>query len=232
MNEVSINSTSGNFGETTFLPDSFEWSFWLFMLLNLICFAIVKSAQNGYFQSLFRTAVINRQLLQNTQEDLKLTKYYSYLLTFTYFSSFSCILSHLITEDSYSEYAIPIFGVLVGIILLKWLVIWMISFVSKTSSGTTEHILNHAIFFQLGGLILTPILIITHFIAEPYQWAISLGLVVIIGLLILIREIQSLLRALKARIPALYIILYLCTLEMLPVGLVIAVIANNFKGLN
>ena len=217
MNEVSINSTYENLGQTTFLNDSFEWSFWVFMIFNLVCFALVKSVQNGYFKSLFRTAIINRQLLQNVQEDLKLTKYYSYLLAFTYFTSFACILIHFIS-NSYSEFAIPILGGLLSITVLKWLVIWMISFVSKTNSGTTEHILNHAIFFQIGGLILTPILILTHFAPTIYQMAISIGLVAIIVLLILIREIQSLLRALKARIPALYIILYLCTLEMLPKG--------------
>jgi hypothetical protein len=201
------------------------------MLLNLVFFAIVKSAQPGYFKSLFRTAIINRQLLQNVQEELKITKYYSLLLAFTYFSSFGCIISQL-TAESYSTFALPIVGILCAAIILKWLVIWMISFVSKTSSGTTEHLYNHAIFFQLGGIILSPILILTHFVSEDLQFLISIALASIIGLLILLREAQSLLRALKARIPALYIILYLCTLELLPAVLLTCVIVNNSKGLN
>ena len=231
MNEITINSNTNQFGENSFISFDFEWSFWIFMLLNLIFFAIAKSAHADYFKSLFRTAIINRQLLQNVQEDLKITKYYSYLLTLTYFTSLSCLASQIYT-GSFSAVALPFLGILIGAILLKWLIVGLISFVTKTKAGTTEHILNHVIFFQIGGMILTPILILTHFVSEDLQFLISIVLVAIIGLLILIREIQSLLRALKARIPALYIILYLCTLELLPILLIVAVIANNFKGLN
>lgn len=210
---------------------NYELVFWIFIGLNLIFFAIAKTSNQNYFKILFTTAIINRQLGQNVQEDLKLNSTASILLTVSYFTSLALLISDLVFGE-HSIAALFIFGILVSLILLKWAVIMSISFVTQTKSGILEHIYNHAIFFQIGGVLLTFVLFASHFFPEAWQVYISIGLVIIIGLLLLLREIQSLLRALKARVPVLYIILYLCTLELLPLVVLIYGLSNDLKGLN
>lgn len=209
----------------------YELVFWIFIGINLTFFAIAKTSNQNYFKSLFTTAIINRQLNQNVQEDLKLSSTSSILLTLTYFTSLALLISHLAFGE-HSIGALFLFSVLLGASLLKWAVIMSISFLTQTKNGILEHIYNHFIFFQIGGILLTFILFATHFFSTTWQEYISIGLAIIIGLLVLIREAQSLLRALKARVPVLYIILYLCTLELLPLVVLIYGLTNNFKGLN
>lgn len=180
------------------LEIDYEIVFWLFIGLNLVFFAIAKNSNQNYFKSLFTTAIINRQLNQNLQEDLKLTSTASVLLTITYFTSLALIISHLAFGE-HSIAAILLFSILVGMSLLKWAIVMSIAFLTQTKIGILEHIYNHFIFFQVGGIILTFILFATHFLPSAYQEYISIGLAVLIGLLILLREIQSLLRALKGK---------------------------------
>ena len=213
------------------LEIDYEFVFWTFIGLNLMFFALAKSSNQNYFKSLFTTAIINRQLNQNIQEDLKLASTASILLTITYFTSLSLIISHLAFGE-HSIGALLIFSVLIGMSILKWAVVMSISYLTQTKNGILEHIYNHFIFFQIGGIVLTFILFASHFFPTGWQEYISIGLAVVISLLVLLREIQSLLRALKARVPVLYIILYLCTLELLPLIVIIYGLINNFKGLN
>ena len=223
--------TNSNLIEQIPLEIDYEVVFWIFIGLNLVFFAIAKSTNQNYFKSLFTTAIINRQLNQNLQEDLKLTSTASILLTLTYFTSLSLIISHLAFGE-YSIGALLLFAILTGLILLKWAIVMSIAYLTQTKNGILEHVYNHFIFFQIGGIVLTFILFATHFLPATWQEYISIGLAVIIGLLVLLREIQSLLRALKARVPVLYIILYLCTLELLPLTVIIYGLTNEFKGLN
>ena len=155
----------------------------------------------------------------------------SVLLTFTYFISVAVLASYTFSQG-YGVLSLVIFGILVGGALVKWFFMWFISFISENRSGILEHSMNHLIYYQVLGLILTPILIFSHFFpSEIYRYFV-VGCLIITGLVILYRELQSIGRAIKARIGVLYIILYLCTLEILPLVLLIFAFVNDFAGLN
>ncbi|MFT4599984.1 MAG: hypothetical protein ACI857_000152 [Arenicella sp.] len=213
------------------ITTNYDTIFWVLMLINLIFIAILRTTQTEYIKSLLTTAALNRYLLQNVQENLKLSTIPSFLLSLTYFNCLGVIVSYIAFE-THSDFSLLFLLILCGAMLLKWLIMISITYLSQTKSGIQEHLYNHAVFFQLGGLILTPILILTHFFPEGWQWSISIGLGVFVAILILLREIQSLIRSLKARVNPLYIILYLCTLELLPLVLIIHALVNNNEGLN
>ncbi|MBD3637968.1 MAG: DUF4271 domain-containing protein [Crocinitomicaceae bacterium] len=213
------------------IESNHEIYFWVLMGLNLIFIAIAKTLNQDYISVLFNTAIINRQLLQKTQDELKLGSASSVLLTLTYFSNLSIILAYT-ASGTYGKTALIIAGVLIGSVLIKWLAMWFVAFVSEFRGGISEHGMNHLIYYQVGGILLTPILFLSHFFSENIYSKIILGCLIISGLLILLREIQSLGRAIKSRISPLYIILYLCTLELMPFVLVIYAFVNNYAGLN
>ena len=231
LNELEILEKTNQVGQEIHLTRAMDIVFWILMGLNLIFIAIAKTLRPGYLRSLFSTAIINRQLLQNFEEDLKLYSFSSFLLSFTYFSSIGVLISQL-SIGGYGMYALFVIAILIGVFISKWFSMWLISFVTENKSGILEHSLNHLVYFQVTGVILTPIVILTHYLPGEIQlWTIWIcfGLS---ALSILIRELQTIARALKARISLLYIILYLCTLELLPLVVFIYAFDNKIIGLN
>ena len=198
---------------------------------NLILIALAKNFNQDYFRALFRTAIVNRHLLQNTQEELKLQGAPSILLTFTYFTNLAVLLAYAALNE-YGLFMMIILGILVGAALLKWAAMWSVMFIVEQRSGIVEHGMNHLIYYQVGGLILTPILIVSHFFPDEIYRPIVFGCLIFAGILLLFRDIQSIGRAIKARISPLYIILYLCTLEIMPFVLIIYAFVNKNTGLN
>jgi hypothetical protein len=116
--------------------------------------------------------------------------------------------------------------------LLKLIVIQLLIFFTNSKIGFQDHHINHLLFFQIGGIILTPILIFTEYIPTGYHEHTLIGILILVGLIIVIREFQSLTRAIQYKISLFYIILYLCTLELLPLVVGIRVFILNNGVLN
>lgn len=185
------------------------------MAVNLIIIALIQTLNRGYIRLLFSTAINNRQLINNLRENLNLGKLTSILLNLPYFNCLAVIV--WMAMKSNADYLVVIISlILIGMALFKLFVIRIISVLSNTKIGLQEHLLNHLIFFQVGGIVLTPILIFTHYIPERYVNLLLISLVSIVGLFIIVRELQSLTRAVQYKVSIFYIILYLCTLEILP----------------
>jgi hypothetical protein len=231
LDQVEIISSVSELGNESFISRHLDLVFWILMSINLLAIAIAKTTNQSYIKVLFSTAILNRQLLQKTQEELKLGSTSSILLTLTYFNAIA-VLATYIAFDGHGVVALILGGIFILGVLIKWLFMWFVSFLSENRGGIAEHGMNHLIYYQVGGIILTPILIISHFFPANLYGIIVVSSIVIVGILILLREIQSLGRAFKARISVLYIILYLCTLEILPLVLLIYAFVNDFNGLN
>lgn len=202
-------------GTLTPIKETFNVFFWSLMGFNLIAIALIQTLNSGYMSTLFSVAIHNRQLINNLRENLNLSKFSAVLLNFTYFNALAVIV--WMSLDGAANYFLLIIalGLTLGAVV-KLIVIRLIWFVSNTKAGLLQHYLNHLIFFQIGGVILTPILIFTHYIPESYVNIVLIILITIVGLLVLVRELQSLTRALQYKVSIFYIILYLCTLELLP----------------
>lgn len=214
-----INSAT-DLGNTIEVDRSFNIIFWILILVNLICLSASKSLNSSYLKSLFTTGIFNRQLLQNFQEELRLFSLSSFLLTLAYLNCLALILSMYFLQGVASE-SLMILGGVAVVLLLKFGVMWLTGFFAQSTAGIYEHFLNHLVYMQIAGIILTPLLIFTFYLPPGYR-SIAIAVLAIITLLFLfIRELYSLARAVRSRISLLYIILYLCTLELLPLVLVI-----------
>ena len=204
--------------------------FWGLIIFNLIVFAIILTNNREYFKTLFSTIVFNRYLVYNSQEVLKVDHIRSRLLSFTYFTAIAACALRFGTSDE--------LGVIIGVLILiggaliKFGSMWTLGFISKARDGIIEHQLNHHIYFQTSSLILTVILILSYAVTEEFSYILlwSIGGIVLLGLII--REIQSLIRAVTAKVSVLYIILYLCTLEIVPLLVILRVFASSDAVLN
>lgn len=231
MNGPEIINYIDTVNEAMPRTDNFNLVFWVLMGFNLVVFAFVRTLMPGYIPALFDTALHNRQLINNLREELNFKRIPSILLNLTYFHTIG-ILIWLAVEQK-NEMAIVTFSLFaLGLAIIKLIIIRFTSFVTNVQFGLQEHLLNHLIFFQVGGIILTPILIFTHYIPANYVNLLLIVLAVIIALLIVLRELQSLIRAIQYNISIFYIILYLCTLELLPILIGIRLILRDSEILN
>lgn len=228
MEPIEIVRHVNEVNEPILLDDSFNLIFWILMGANLVIFAIVRTTNNGYIRSLFMTALYNRPLNNNLSDRLDLRHFSSVFLTLTYFFALAPIIwkATNIKEHIYMLYLAIILLVLA---LVKMGFIALLEFVFNDQRGLQEHRLNHLIFFQIGGIILTPLMIFTHYVSADYVNLTLTIFAIIVDLLVLAREIQSLIRAIQFRISIFYIILYLCTLEIMPlmVGFRVFVLDNG-----
>lgn len=231
MQSLEILSKASELGTAISITNTFDPIFWLLMTFNLIVIAFVKTTLPNYIGLLFSTAINNRHLLTNTRDDLNLKKFGPILLNVCYFNAVSvCIYSFTPLLPSWVMLVFS--GGLILLFLIKMLVINTIGFIRQEKSGIYEHLLNHFIFFQVSGIILTPLLIFTHYLSKSYLTSVSIGLLFILFFCIFIRELHSLGRAIQAKVSLFYIILYLCTLELLPLLVGIRVINLNIEVLN
>lgn len=185
-------------------------------------FAFVRTVNPGYLRVLFSTAINNRQLVNNIREDLNLMRLSAILLNLTYFNALAIILWKAMDSKA-NVFILILAALLLFLALLKLIVIRVIAFLLNSKSALQEHILNHLIYFQIAGIILTPILLFTHYVPERYVNLTLTILLSLTGLFLVLREFQSLIRALQYKISIFYIILYLCTLELLPLAVGIRV---------
>jgi hypothetical protein len=225
INEVS------QLGDPIELTNRFNLIFWSLMAFNLIVFALVRTFNPGYLRILFRTAFNNRQLINNIREDLNLRGITSILLNLTYFTCAGIIAWKTTHSDLHNVILILVGALFIGA-FIKLVVIQLLMFFTTAKIGLQEHFINHLLFFQIGGIVLTPILIFTQYVTASYCEITLISILVVMLLIIIIRELQSLTRAIQHKISYFYIILYLCTLEILPLVVGIRVFILNNGVLN
>lgn len=223
MEFIEYLQSTKELGSEQTINSGFDWIFWSLILFNFLAIAYVRSVNPGYLSILIRTGAYNRQLYQNVQEDLRLNSPGSVLLTLGYLNCFA-----LLTRTFIPNPPDKLIWILLAagslLLLVKFCLIRFLGFLTEVREGLTEHWINHLIYFQIISLIVSPLLCLTHFAPQSVQPLISLTLGCFVAAIILLREIQSFIRAIRQRVPIVYIILYLCTLELIPLIVLIKVL--------
>jgi len=188
---------------------------WLNIAALLICVILIISSKIISSDSIYSIIGLRKEKSQ-TSKGLP-----SYFLSLNYFIVISLYIwnYYVINNNNEKFYSLfIIFAIVVSISFTKLLTIYLIDILFKRKNHF--HLKLHFQFYQLLGAILLPLYVLTYFF-EPKHLIISYFFIFILAILLLItREILSLFTALNNRISLLYLILYLCTLELLPIALV------------
>ncbi|WP_027419170.1 DUF4271 domain-containing protein [Crocinitomix catalasitica] len=219
MDAIELINNSNELKDSVRIVSQFDPVFWSLIAFNLIIFALVRTVNKGYISAIFSAAVYNRNIANNIRDNIDLRKPSSLLLTLTYFNAFAIIIYDVIPPINSNFILLIAIALLIGFIIKVFLIFTTIK-ISQTREGVIEHIYNHIIFYQATGIILTILLIFTHYVTNEYSSIVNLTLLIIISAALLLREIQSFTRGIQANISVFYIILYLCTLEILPLGVI------------
>lgn len=209
-------------------PNTQNWIAPLLLLLVLMV-AILRVFYQKKFTLFFQAAFSKRYSNQLTREENVLTQGVSVILLMVYLFSFSLFLYFVLnyyhitfySEDSFINYlAIVLFSVLfysIKVILIK-----ISGFIFNTLKDTSEYIFYQFLMFQFWGLLLSIICIVylygSYEINKTYLLYTGFAILIFSFILRIIKSKE--IASVKVYSPF-YIFLYLCTLEILPVLILI-----------
>jgi hypothetical protein len=209
------------------------WPFWVLLIL-LSLFALIRISYNNKFKNLSSAFVNSRYMKQMLREELVLTHPFSLFLTIQYavttgFLLYSWMMVrsfHFLPVDGWRLFLF-ISGAILLFMVVKTILTVLIQFLIGADGGQTENRYNFLLFSQLSGVILLPFAVLTQYgpaaLLEP---AIYGGAFIVAGVYVY-RLFRSFSVGLSSGSTAFHLFLYLCTLEIIPLIVLIRVLVTE-----
>lgn len=119
---------------------------------------------------------------------------------------------------------LPLFGFLIVIFTLKFIVYRFIGWVFRVQEATSRYLFQSSVMSKAYGLVLMPLVVLFPFLEpEARHWVPSIGFSVFV-LLYVVQVGRGIVANLRGGLSGYYIFLYLCALEILPLSILIKVL--------
>lgn len=227
MNSINWN-TDFHFNESVMnLTEKADyWPIWILSILGISCLliVIVRLIHPGYYLVLFSASVRNINIDLYAREGLSNSTLIGILLHF----NFVLILSTLITLSFWDSLSVSntfqmlpletfaaIFLSITVFTIFRYIMLGIIKKLTQVSGGIVESIYNIKVKFEITSLILSFILLL-HFTFKLESNFIQYTIIITLLLINILYWIWSFRHAIRSGISWLYLFLYLCTLEILP----------------
>ena len=215
-------------------PHNLYWPS-IVLFLVFIFYIYIKIADPKKIVTIFFSGFSLQASKQLMREDYKLYKRVSLFLSFNFILIFSFLL-FIINDNKglilqgYSELTQYLFFVFVTIFVcfIKILVTIGVSHITSTTEIGKEYIFNFFVFCQIIGAVSFPFTVFLQFSKCPPEWFLY-PVVTICSCFYILQLYRGLtISVLEQNIGILYIILYLCALEILPLLVLVKFILTNF----
>lgn len=204
-----------------------EWIALLFLSI-LLCLLWVKVNYSRRFELLFGAIVNPRFLRQLMREELVFSHRASVVLTVVFFLTGSLFLFELdnifnlsIIENEGLGLWFNYLILLLMIYTIKVSSMQLVRLIGNGDFGLEEYQYNVFLINNAVGVVLFPFVLMGAYLYKTEASGVLLAGVGIFGLLFIYRLSRGIFSALSNRIPLFYIILYLCSLEILPLLILI-----------
>lgn len=222
---------------TTPIFNASKPSYWQAILLFVVfaVYVLIKVSEPKKMMKVFLSVFSLQEAKQLFREEFKLTKRLSVFLAigFVLVGAFIIqITNHyfgLILQD-YSPFKQFLFFVaLISITyLIKFLANHILAFISSKTELGKEYLFNVVVFAQTIGIILFPFVIVLQFTRYPSEWFLYPALIICLGFYVLRLFRGFIISVTEQNIGIIYIFLYLCALEILPLLILIKFLLTNF----
>ena len=210
-------------------PQSIDWLIVSLLFTSFILVALVRLMQSNIFGSLLVANAKFKGVQAYLKETVPLAYRTTGLLVFNYLVSFSALLYLLVRDYGLEPSANWVLIVFVPFIWFTWTLITMYfsQWITGESDVFQEPIIHKLIAVQLKGLTfftLAVLWLLNGDFKEYFVWA-------AVGLLVfdfLFRIMKASVSSLRKGVPWYYIILYFCTLEILPLMVVYISVSQDF----
>ncbi len=213
------------------------WTFGIILLL-LIVLAFTRVFYGHFIADRVEAYTATRYLRQLIRKELVLYHPYS-LITLMLFAMATSLVflkaaqlfapSLLGTAQPYAWFFIVSGAILVWVIGRAFL-FKAVQFIIGSDFGQTENRYRIIIFNQVCGYALIPVVAMAYFIKQPLDVWFIMACLVILALNYLYRLGQSLITAYQYSANLLYLFLYLCTLEFVPLLILGSILITEVNG--
>ncbi len=212
-------------------------SYWpgivLFFIFSI--FVLIRISEPKKIIKVFTSVFSIQEAKQLFREEFKLTKGVSILLGISFILIMS-FLAQVINEyfglilNEYSQLNQFLFFIAVVSLtyLIKFSVNYTLAFITSNEELGKEYLFNVYVFSQTIGIILFPIVICLQFTKYPVEWFLYPAIIICGGFYALRMFRGFVICTSEQNIGILYIFLYLCGLEILPLLVLIKFLLVNF----
>lgn len=203
------------------------------LLLSFLLFASVRLIFNKYLSQLIQSTINYSTFLRSFREryfnlfhaSFRLDLVFSLIMGLFSYQFLNAYKISLGASKSYYTYLICL-GIVIGYFISKKIVYYTIGILTESKSEVQEYLFSMTVYNRVLGLFLMPVTATIAFVpltqVEPILYA-GLAIVAIFYLMSLIRGGKIFL---KKHFSISYLILYLCTLEFLPLILIYALVLS------
>jgi len=209
-----------------------NWMTGIFVIV-FILFAVVRVFYRNYWGQLLRSAFNNSESKRMFQEKSMIFTHAAFRLDIIFYLVTGFFLYQVTDFFSIRFYSVEfinysfITGGLIFFIIIKKTLYFFMGYITRSSFETSEYVFNMNNYNRVLGLFLFPICLSIIFISrlqKEYLFIIGILIFLFLYFLLLFRGIKILLRK---QFSIFYLILYLCSLEILPI-LYLYKLAMNF----
>ena len=202
---------------------------WIFFLL-LSCFmllGILRFSFNKVLSQTFRSIINYREAYKLYIEGGNNYTFANIALNINFFLSFGLYLFFLVTKNLPAFTQLPgflVFGdlllLLFGFIALKFVLYKLMGALFKVSDLVNEYLHLGSVYNKIGGVLFLPLVVLLHYLpveSNNFLYYCGVGIFIIMYSWQLLRGIQIII---QKNLSVYYSILYLCTIEILPLLLI------------
>jgi hypothetical protein len=209
---------------------STDWITFLFITC-MVVFAWIQTSYAKRFGQIIRSILQPHYINQLEREGNLLRERVSFGLGYIYFITASIFIMqislHFFVATPYKGYAVFSVIIIAGLLLYQFLKSFLVRLAGNiflTVEYARAYSLNTMIFNHVTGILLLPLTFFTFYFDQPVLLIIA---IVIVSLLMIYRTIRGILTGLSNKSYNLfYLFLYLCTLEILPLVLILKILSK------
>lgn len=213
---------------------------YIIAFILFICYAIyvwlyVKNRKR--IQQIIKAFYLNRYANQLAREESSMLNRVTFFLSVLFLFSISLFITQVVDfygwefqEIDQSLFLLIIAGAIVSIYLVKIATIQFMGFIFKTTKEAVEYTQTLLFFINALGLFLLPIVICIAF-AQQIEVSVFINIGMgLIGLFMLTRLVRGIIIGVNSNhVSNVYLFLYLCTLEILPILILLKLFLLNLK---
>lgn len=208
-------------------------SYFYLLLFCLVMGTVILVIKHKRISQIFKAFYLPHFTNQLMREGMIQREFYAFPLLLIYYVSLSLLIAkslnffYEIPTDFY--FVLGILGMFIIFFIARSLMVNLIKWTFRTYNETSAYNTNHFVFSIITGMFLTPMVFIIYYIQDPGSY-ILLGVVLIITLLLFLYRItRSFLIGLTHEgYRWYYFILYLCTIEILPIVITVKLLINLY----
>jgi len=197
------------------------------LVLSIILFATVRLIFNKYLSQLIQsttsystfTRLFRERYFNLLHASFRLDVIFSLVMSLFFYQLLNNFKINMGFSKSYTVYLICLL-IVIGYFTAKKLIYFILGVLTESTSEVNEYLFSIAVFNRVLGIFLLPVTAIVAFVPITNAELVLIGGLVIIGIFYLMSLIRGGKIFLKKHFSISYLILYLCTLEFLPLLLI------------